>query len=305
MGLALSGAAFCPEAVTCACHGGGQPFVDLSRHMHMTTTPALPSLVLRGSSATARFGDGFDYVQWEEDGRVTRIPLDAIEAVRSLDRSFQVVLTTAEADRRPAVYAVHDASTAAVTTFCAALQARLPERGDEGLRVDGEDLITEVPAGHPRTPSKRVLLVAVIAVFAVIDGAVAVLREPAWAIALPFLQLFASTGVFLALTLGRGLYEALRLPKHGITVMAELDHYTDSTKVYRYEDQDGGLHFYRDRTGGQQLELSYDPNNPSRASTRQSLYGQVMMALMSVVGLGMACGGLGITGYQLFIALRG
>ncbi|SCE16170.1 hypothetical protein GA0115261_103471, partial [Streptomyces sp. OspMP-M43] len=38
---------------------------------------------------------------------------------------------------------------------------------------------------------------------------------------------------------------------------------------------------------------------------RQSLYGQVMMALMAVVGLGMACGGLGATGYQLFIALRG
>ncbi|MEU1371677.1 DUF3592 domain-containing protein [Streptomyces sp. NPDC005803] len=272
--------------------------------MHMTTTPALPSLVLRGSSATAPFGDGFDYVQWEQDGRVTRIPLEAIEAVRSLDRSFEVVLTTAEADRR-ARYTVHDASTAAVATFCAALQARLPERAAEGSRVDGEDLITEVPAGHPRRPSKRVLVVAVIAVFAVIDGVVAVLREPAWAIALPFFQLFAGAGVSMALTLGRGLYEALHLPRHGITVMAQLDHYTHRTKVYRYEDQDGGQHFHRDRTGGQQLELSYDPSNPSRASARQPLYGQVMMALMSVVGLGMACGGLGITGYQLFIALRG
>ncbi|MEV8228416.1 hypothetical protein AB0P41_20555 [Streptomyces sp. NPDC079167] len=271
----------------------------------MTTTPALPSLVLRGSSATARFGDGFDYVQWEEDGRVTRIPLEAIEAVRSLDRSFEVVLTTAEADRRPAVWAVHDASTAAVTTFRAALQARLPERAAEGSRVDGEDLITEIPAGHPRRPSKRVLVVAVIAVFAVIDGAVAVLREPAWAIALPFFQLFAGAGVSMALTLGRGLYDALHLPRRGITVMAQLDHYTHRTKVYRYVDQDGGLHFYRNRTGGQQLELSYDPCNPGRASARQPLYGQVMMALMSIVGLGMACGGFGITGYQLFIALRG
>lgn len=273
--------------------------------MHMTTTPALPSLVLRGGGATARFGDGFDYVHWEEDGRVTRIPLEAIEAVRSLDRSFEVVLTTAEADRRPYVYAVHDASTAAVTTFCAALQARLPERAAEVSRVDGEDLITEVPAGHPRRPSKRVLVVAVIAVLAVIDAAVAVLREPAWAIALPFFQLFACTGAFMALTLGRGLYDALRLPKHGITVMAELDHYTDRTKVYRYVDQDGGQHFYREPTGGQQLELSYDPRNPGRASARQSLYGQIMMALMAVIGLGMACGGLGITGYQLFIAMRG
>ncbi|WP_234020830.1 hypothetical protein [Streptomyces sp. 142MFCol3.1] len=223
----------------------------------MTTTPALPSLVLRGSSATARFGGGFDYVQWEQDGRVERIPLEAIEAVRSLDRSFEVVLTTAAADRRAAVYAVHDASAAAVVTFCAALQARLPERAAEGSRVDGEDLITEVSEGRPRRASKRVLfVVAAIALFAVIDVAVAVLREPTWAIALPFFQLFACAGAFMALTLGRGLYDALRLPKHGITVMAELDHYTNRTKVYRYMDQDGGLHFYREPTGGRQLELS-------------------------------------------------
>ncbi|MFD6202910.1 hypothetical protein ACWCQF_22770 [Streptomyces rubiginosohelvolus] len=49
----------------------------------MTTTPALPSLVLRGSSATARFEDGLDYVQWEQDGRGRRIPLDTPEGSRS------------------------------------------------------------------------------------------------------------------------------------------------------------------------------------------------------------------------------
>ncbi|MEE4489276.1 DUF3592 domain-containing protein [Streptomyces sp. BE230] len=272
----------------------------------MTTMPDLPSLVLRGRGATARFGDGLDHVQWEQDGRVTRIPLEAIEAARGLDRSFEVILTTAEADRPAVVYAIHHAGAAAVAAFCAALRARLPERTAEEPRVDGEDLITEVSEGHPRKPSRRVLLVvAVIASFTVIDVTVAVLREPAWAVALPFLQLFACAGAFMALTLGRGLYDGLHLSTHGITVMAELDHYTDRTKVYRYADQDGGLHFHRDSTGGDQLELSYDPRDPSRASARQSLYVRVMMALMAVVGLGMACGGLGFTGYQLFIALRG
>ncbi|MEU3702040.1 hypothetical protein AB0E82_07105 [Streptomyces anulatus] len=91
-----------------------------------------------------------------------------------------------------------------MTAFCAALETRLPERAAEGPRVDGEDLITEVPAGRPRRPSKRDLVVAVIAVFAVIDAAVAVLREPAWAIALPFLQLFAcSEGFCIPTTAGR------------------------------------------------------------------------------------------------------
>ncbi len=277
-----------PKAMACACHDGGQPFVDLSRHMHMTTTPALPSLLLRGSSATARFEAGLDYVQWAQGGSVTRIPLDAIETARGLDRSFEVVLTTAEADRPPAVYAVHDAGAAAVTAFVAALEARLPEGAAEGPRVDGEELITEVPAGHPPRPSKRNLVVAVIAVFAVIDVTVAVLREPAWAIALPFLQIFACAGAFMALTLGRGLYDALRLPKHGITVMAELDHYTDKTKVYRYVDQDGELHFYRESTGGQQLELSYDPRNHSRSSARPSPTRQAMPAQTPVACLGMA-----------------
>ena len=88
----------------------GQPLVDLSRHMHMTTMPGFPSLVLRGNSATARFGDGFDCVHWEQGGRVRRIPLEAIEEVRGLDRSVEAVLTTTDTDRPAAVYAVHHAS---------------------------------------------------------------------------------------------------------------------------------------------------------------------------------------------------
>ncbi|MFF5521683.1 DUF3592 domain-containing protein [Streptomyces coeruleorubidus] len=272
----------------------------------MTTTPSLPSLVLRGRSTTARFGDGSDYVQWEQDGLVTRIPLEAIEEVRGRGRAVEVMLTTAQADRPASVYAVHDASAAAVAVFCAAVHARLPERAPDGPRVDGEDLVTAVSGPNPRRPSRRVLLVAAaIALFAAIDVAVGVLREPGWLVALPFIQLFVCVGVFMTLTLGRGLYDGLRLPKHGITVMAELDHYTNNTKVYRYTDHEGGLHFYQESTGGEQLELSYDPRDPSRAATRLSLYLRVMMALMTVIGLAMACGGLGFTGYQLVVALRG
>jgi hypothetical protein len=272
----------------------------------MTTTPSPPSLVLRGSSATARFGDGFDYVQWEQDGLVTRIPLEAIEEVRGVGRAVEVTLTTAQAGRLASVYAVHDASAAAVAMFCAAVDARLPERAPDGPRVDGEDLVTAVSGPEPRRPSRRVRLVAaVIAVFAVIDVTVGVLREPGWLVALPFTQLFASAGGFIVFTLGRGLYDGLRLPKHGITVMAELDHYTNNTKVYRYTDHNGGLHFHQDSTGGEQLELSYDPRDPSRAATRLSLYARVMMTLVSVIGLGMACGGFGLTGYQLVVAFGG
>ncbi|MER7406013.1 hypothetical protein ABT373_26855 [Streptomyces sp. NPDC000070] len=294
------------EATVHAPAVGVQPFADRNCHTDMTTTPSLPSLVLRGRSATARFGDGLDYVRWEQDGRVTRIPLEAIEEVRGLGRTVEVMLTTAQTDRPASVYAVHDASAAAVSMFCAAVHARLPERAPEGPRVDGEDLVTAVSGPARRGPSRRVLLgAATIAVFAVIDVTVGVLREPGWLIALPFAQLLACTGVFMMLTLGRGLYDGLRLPKHGITVMAELDHYTNNTQVYRYTDHDGGLHFYQDVTGGEQLELSYDPGNPSRAATRLSLYSRIAMALTTVLGLCMACAGFGLTGYQLVVALRG
>ncbi|MFF3305451.1 hypothetical protein [Streptomyces sp. NPDC001741] len=45
-----------------------------------------------------------------------------------------------------------------------------------------------------------------------IDVTVGVLREQAWLVALPFLQLFACTGAFMALTVGRGKYNGLPLP---------------------------------------------------------------------------------------------
>ncbi|MFD3618977.1 DUF3592 domain-containing protein [Streptomyces sp. NPDC058676] len=144
-----------------------------------------------------------------------------------------------------------------------------------------------------------------IAVFATIEVTVAVLGHSEFVAALPFVQFFTAVGVFLVVVMGRGLYDGRRLPRHGITVLAELDHYTHNTKVYRYADLDGELHYYREATGGQQLELSYDPRNPSRAAARLSTYMQCMMALMTLVGLAMACGGLGLTFHELVVALRG
>ncbi|MFP3992274.1 hypothetical protein U9R90_33365 [Streptomyces sp. E11-3] len=260
----------------------------------------MPSLVLRGSGATARFEAGLDHVRWERDGSTSRIPLEAIEEVRGDGRTVEVVLTTAQADRLPAVYAVHGASAAAVAAFSAAVRARLPERAPDRSRVDGEDLVTTVSTGRSRRPSRRTL-----AIVAAIDVTVGVLGESEFVLALPFVQLFTAVGVYLVSVMGQGLYCGKRLPKHGITVIAELDHHTHNTKVYRYTDLDGVRHLHRDPTGGRQLELSYDPRRPSRAATRLSLYDQFMMLLMTVVGLGMAGGGLGFTGYQLVVALRG
>ncbi|MEV7389683.1 MULTISPECIES: DUF3592 domain-containing protein [unclassified Streptomyces] len=272
----------------------------------MTTTPSLPSLVLRGRNATARFENDSDHVQWEQDGRSVRIPLEAIEEVRGLDRTVEVILTTAQADRPAAMYTLQDASAPAVAAFSAAVQAHLPTRAIDRPRVDGEDLVVTVSARTSRPPTRRVrAIAAAIVVCAAIDVTVGVLDGWGNAGVLAPAQLFAAIGVFVLTVMGQGLYNGRRLPKHGITVLAELDHYTHNAKVYRYTDLDGELHYYREATGGQQLELSYDPRNPSRAIARLSLYMQFMMALMTLVGLGMACAGLGFTFHELIVALRG
>lgn len=247
-------------------------------------------------------------MEWEQDGRLVRIPFEAIEEVRGPGRTVEVVLTTAQGDRPPAVYTLHDASAAAVAAFRAAVAARLPDRAPDAPRGDGQALVTtvSVAARAPRRPSRRMLaVVAAVAVLAAVDVTVGMLGGSDAVGALPPVQLFAAAGVFMVAVLGRGLYDGRRLPKHGITVLAELDHYTNNTRVYRYTDLDGGVHHYRESTGGQELELSYDPRNPGRAAARLSLYNQVMMALMTLVGLGMACAGLGFTGYQLAVAVGG
>ncbi|MFE7558297.1 hypothetical protein [Kitasatospora sp. NPDC057500] len=272
----------------------------------MTTTPSLPSLVLRGRNATARFENGSDHVQWEQDGRSVRIPLEAVEEVRGLDRTVEVILTTAQAGRPAATYTLQDAGATAVAAFSAAVRAHLPARALDRPRADGEDLVITVPARTSRPTTRPVrATAAAIAVCAAIDVTVGVLDGWGNAGVLPPAQLFAAFGVFVLTVMGRGLYNGRRLPRHGITVLAELDHYTHNTKVYRYADLNGDLHYYREAAGGEQLELSYDPRNPSRAIARLSRYMQFMMALIALIGLGTACAGLGFTFHELVVALRG
>ncbi|MFD4831915.1 DUF3592 domain-containing protein [Streptomyces uncialis] len=276
----------------------------------MTTTPPGPSLVLRGSRATARFTDGSDHLRWEEDGRVSRIPLAAVEDVRAVGRSVEVTLTAASTDRPPMVFAMRGASAATATAFSATVTANLPRRTPGAARSDGSELVTAEP--DPATPARgtrprrRALsIAAAVSFFAAADLVVAV--SGAWQTVVPLLlvQLPTAIGMLLAVVLGRGLYDGRRLPKHGITVMAEFDHHTHRTRVYRYTDLDGVRHFHREPSGGERLELSYDPRDPARAATRPPLPAQVMMALVALIGLGLTGGGLWFTLHELVMALRG
>jgi hypothetical protein len=272
----------------------------------VTTTPsAAPSLVLRGRDATARFESGADHVRWEGGGRTVRIPLEAVEDVRGTERGVEVVLATARSDRPAAVYAVHGAGAAAVTAFRDTVRARLPERGPDDPRPEGEDLVTTVTATSGRPSRTRLAIYAALALFAAIDVTAGVLGGAGYLALMPCVQLFVVTGALIVGLLGRGLYDGIRLPRHGITVLAEFSHYTDKAGIYRYADLEGGTHHYRGTPGGQQMELSYDPNNPGRAVARQSRYEQTVMAVVALIGLGMLGAGLWLTLHMFVLAARG
>ncbi|MGA5195918.1 hypothetical protein [Streptomyces exfoliatus] len=95
-------------------------------------------------------------------------------------------------------------------------------------------------------------------------------------------------GVFLAFTMGQGLYRMWYLPKHGVTVVARFSHHTNNTKVYRYTDTEGITHTYDNNVGGQTVELSYDPRDAKVAVHREGVYVRCMMTL---VGGGVVGGG--------------
>ncbi|WP_243744766.1 DUF3592 domain-containing protein [Streptomyces hainanensis] len=275
----------------------------------MTTTPPPSSLVLRGDDTTAHLDAGSGQVRWERDGRVARIPLAAVDQVRGAGGTVEVVLTTASADRPAVVYALHEADATTAAAFRNAVAARLPGRTPGEPPVDGQGLVSTVPTAVARAaergPELLVMGVATVAVLAAVDVTVAVRRDSEFAVALPFFQVLAAVGAFMVAVVGRGLLESHRLTKRGITVVAELDHHTDTMKVYRYTDLTGRVHHYGDSVGGERLEISYDPHDPSRAAARLSPYVRAMMALTTLTGLCMAGGGVGFTCYQFARALTG
>ncbi|GAB2892860.1 DUF3592 domain-containing protein [Streptomyces mayteni] len=275
----------------------------------MTTTPPPSSLVLRGSGATAHFDAGSGQVRWERDGRVARIPLAAVAEVRGMSGTVEVVLTKASPDRPAVVYALHEADAGTATAFRAALAARLAGRPPGERPVDGEELVSTISTAAARVaergPALLVIGVATVAVLTAVDVTVAVRRDSELAVALPFFQLLAAVGAFMVAVVGRGLRESQRLTKHGITVVGELDHHTDTMKVYRYTDLTGRVHHYRDSIGGECLEISYDPREPSRAAARLSPYVRAMMAFTTLTGLCMAAGGVTFTCYQFTRAIAG
>ncbi|MDV5145568.1 hypothetical protein R1T08_15450 [Streptomyces sp. SBC-4] len=265
------------------------------------TTP--PSLVLRGSGVTVlRFEGGAVNL-----GRATEthdIPLAAIELVRAEGRAVAIELTAPDGVE-PTAYRVEDVSEVAATAFAEAVNASLPARTEP---VDGSALVTtytRTATPAPRVSRRTVLGIATAVPVLALDVFLGVAGRLEYALMFWLSAVVAAVGGFLVLTMSQGLYRMRYLPKHGITVVARFSHCTNNTRVYRYTDTEGISRTYTNNVGGQTVELSYDPRNPKVAVHQEGLYVRGMMSLMTLVGCGLACGGLYGIGWLVVTTLKG
>ncbi|MFB7515154.1 hypothetical protein [Streptomyces sp. NPDC056144] len=261
-------------------------------------TTGLPTLVLRGSGdVVLRCQD--DAVTLRRAREELHIPFAAIARVHAAQRTVTVELTAPEG-AEAASYRVTDVSEAAATAFAAAVSAALPDE----RALDGGTLVVRSVFGAPARRRDGRLLAAVAAVPVVgLDVFLGVAGH--WGYAGLFWPafLFAALGVFLVWFMGQGLYRMWYLPKHGITTVAEFSHFTNNTRVYRYTDTTGASHTHNNNVGGDRFELSYDPRDPKVAVQREGLYVRCMMALMAVIGCGLAGGGLYAIGWLAVTSL--
>ncbi|WP_051715736.1 DUF3592 domain-containing protein [Streptomyces bikiniensis] len=263
-------------------------------------TAASP-LVLRGRDGAVLRFTGAAVTLGRADGE-HYIPLAAIESVYAEGRSVEVELIS-RAEAEPVVYRVEDVSEAAATAFVRAVDAALP---DEVADVDGSTLVTHRP---PVPPARRryrgaVVLAGIAAPVIALDVFLGVVGRAEHAIAFWLPLVVTAIGGFLVWGMGRDLYRMWYLPRHGITVAAEFSHFTNKSRVYLYRDTTGATHRYTTTTAGP-VEVSYHPRDPSVAIHLEGSYVRCMMAFMTLVGCGMAGGGVFWGGALVVSALQG
>ncbi|MET9536716.1 DUF3592 domain-containing protein [Streptomyces sp. NPDC006553] len=237
-----------------------------------------------------------------------RIPLAAIEVVRAEGRNVAIEMTAPDGTDA-AVYRVDDVNEATATAFADAVNSLLPEPDPDAPRIEGWSLVTNhilsTSAPAPFLRSRRALAIGLVAVPALaLDVFLGVAGRFEYALMFWLSLLVVAIGGFLVFTMARDLYRMWHLPRTGITVTARFSHYTNRTRVYEYRDTTGAAHTYDNNVGGQYVELSYDPRDPKAAIHTEGLYVRGMMTLMTLVGCGLAGGGLFGIGWLVAETLR-
>ncbi|MGW4908573.1 hypothetical protein [Streptomyces sp. NPDC004270] len=267
----------------------------------------MTELVLRGRRGTARFKRDAVLLEraWRRSG--IRIPLDAIETVRTRGRAGQdsrastasglkprvteIVLTSASASTDPVVYTLSSLSAEAAQAFASAVTAALPVRDATQPRMDGAELVTAIPRlsakkrkDHWLTAAQdRARLLALGALF-VLELALAS-ATGAWVLVTLWVAFFTPflVGCAIALFVYRTTVDWWLLRRRGITVVATFkekaygtgtDGETTVTKVYTFTDASGTERTYSGgggrlvATDPARIEVTYDPYDQGRIAAR-------------------------------------
>ncbi|WP_217554991.1 hypothetical protein [Streptomyces sp. GbtcB6] len=267
----------------------------------------MTELVLRGRRVTARFKR--DAVLLERAWRRSRIriPLAAIETVRTRGRAGQdsrasttggfkprvteIVLTSASASTDPVVYTLSSLSAEAAQAFVSAVTAALPVRDAAQPRTDGAELVTTEPRLSAETRKDRWQTVAQDRAHLLGLGALFVLglalasATGDWVLVTFWVAFFTPflVGCAIALIVCRTTVDWWLLRHRGITVVATFkekvygtgtDGETTVTKVYTFTDASGTERTYRGGRGRlvatdpARIEVTYDPYDQDRIAAR-------------------------------------
>ncbi|MFE6331931.1 DUF3592 domain-containing protein [Streptomyces sp. NPDC057798] len=254
----------------------------------MSIMPSVP--VLRGRKNTSLQLDGSVLVLRVRE-QEHRIPLAAVAQVRSERRSVEVVLT-APRGSRPAVHRLDDVGEAAADAFAGAVNAALPD--GSGPAVDGSALVTVRTLDDERRKVRlrRAIRLGWLALILVFAGETVLLTLTDDAEMIFLIWMCGPLGaacVHVGVRLTPFDKPAWRLPRHGVTVVAQYDGYHDGMHVYAFTDLSGKQYGYTPPGyQGDTVEVVYDPRDPFSGTERSMLIGRSTLLIPLIIfgGLG-------------------
>ncbi|MFD6972127.1 hypothetical protein [Streptomyces sp. NPDC059949] len=257
----------------------------------MSITPSPP--ILRGSRGSDLRVTGEELIL-RRARQEHRIPFAAVALVHAERRAVEVRLT-APAGTAPTVYRIENVSEAAAGAFARAVSAVLPPAAEGAAVVDGSTLVTTHAAERAsETPReafgrrvKRFVWGSVLAVV-VMSVVVSVVVHPIMMIFVWILGAVAFPFAGAAVLLTPSVVERRRLPRHGITVIADYAHSAAEPSLYLYGDLDGNTRTYYDTSGSLRIEISFDPGDPGtvvRADGRGRWWQTILLLVTAGIAL--------------------
>ncbi|MFD4834265.1 hypothetical protein ACFWPV_31170 [Streptomyces uncialis] len=280
--------------------------------------PEAPALVLRGPFGTVWLDPGA--IMLKRDGDLLRIPVHAVEGIRTVGRRATLVelSLTAPPGTPATVHRLRCRDRRAVARFAEAAEAALPVRDRTEPREDGAVLTEYVERREPgplaRVP--RRLLVAVTAALVVHGGGLATMivagethQAIMWGVGVVPLVL----GAMWVRVVAQGMYRRSVLRRHGVTVVATVrKRHSGYSSVFRFTDLSGATREIeadalprRLTTKPERVEVAYDPRGrvEPRGVLPRTL--RAFIAAGGLVGAAMVVGGLYLLPYQLVVVLTG